>query len=180
MFWPKGKCLAYNTINLLKLSTNLFNLFHNASNTIWIAPSFNCRYPSMRVHTSHRRYGYPSLTLCSLQCMHMNPWCTSRHLCCHCAKCWFPHGAKTITCASFKHVQPFSLTSQHCVQQKWHSHFNWHCHCRPITSWFTSSILCHLRICCFWCDSSQRIKLSQSTPYWSIPPLNSGGIWMSA
>jgi hypothetical protein len=42
--------------------------------------------------------------------------------------CWFPCGARTTTCASFKHVQLLSLTSRHCVHQKWHLHPSWHCH----------------------------------------------------
>jgi hypothetical protein len=36
--------------------------------------------------------------------------------------------------------------------------------------------LCHPKICCFQCSSNQRIMLSRLTPYWSIPPLSSGGI----
>jgi hypothetical protein len=32
------------------------------------------------VHTSHRLYGYPPLTLCSWQQTHWNPWCNSQHL----------------------------------------------------------------------------------------------------
>jgi hypothetical protein len=145
-----------------------------------LPPSLNCMYLSMCVHTSHWPYGYPPLTLCSWQWTHMDPWCTSWHFCCHCVGYWFPHMAKTTTCASFKHVQFFSLMNQHCVHKKWHSQLSWRCHWRPNTSWFTSLILRHPRICYFWCNSSQRTELSQSTPYWSIPPFNSGGIWMSA
>jgi len=128
MFWPKGECLYYSSTNLPKLSTNFENIFHSVLNTTWTAPIFNCMYPSMCVHTSHWPYGYPPLTSCSWQWMHMNPWCILRHLCCHCARCWFPHGAKTTTCVSFKHVQLFPLTNRHYVQQKWHSHLSWHCH----------------------------------------------------
>jgi hypothetical protein len=59
MFWPKGECLAYSSTSLPKLSINFPSLFHNISNTTWIAPSLNCKSPSMHVHTSHRPYGYP-------------------------------------------------------------------------------------------------------------------------
>jgi hypothetical protein len=38
--------------------------------------------------------------------------------------------------------------------------------------------LCHLKIWCFRCYSNQRIELSWLTLYQSIPPLNSGSIWM--
>jgi len=44
----------------------------------------------------------------------------------------FPHGVRTTTCASFKHIQFLSSTNQHCVHQRWH--FSWHYHCRPNTS----------------------------------------------
>ncbi len=45
MFWPKGGCLAYNSTNFISISTNFFNLFHNALYMTWITPSFNCMYP---------------------------------------------------------------------------------------------------------------------------------------
>jgi len=103
----------------------------------------------MRVHTSHRPYGYPPLMLCSWQRSHMNLWCNSWHLCYYYARCWFPCGVRTITCVSFKHVQLFLSMNQHCAHQRWHSHFSRHCHCQPKTSRFTFLILCHPRICCF-------------------------------
>jgi hypothetical protein len=31
---------------------------------------------------------------------------------------------KTITCTSFNHIQLLSSTCQHCVYQRWHSHFS--------------------------------------------------------
>jgi len=37
-------------------------------------------------------------------------------------KCWLSCVKITTTCASFNHVQLFLSTSQHCVQQRWHSH----------------------------------------------------------
>jgi hypothetical protein len=87
MFWPKGECLVYNSTNIPRFSTSFLSLFHNISYTTWIAPSLNCKHPLMRVHTSPQPYGYPPLKLCSWQWVHMNPWCTSWHLCYHCAGC---------------------------------------------------------------------------------------------
>ncbi len=94
----------------------------------------------MHVHTSHRPYRYPLLMLHSWQETHRNPWCNSQHLCCHCVKCWLSHGMKTITCASFNHIQFFLLTSWHCVHQRWHLHLGRCYHCRPNASGFISSI----------------------------------------
>jgi len=105
MFWPRGEYLAYSLTNLPKLSINFPGLFHNTSNTTWIAPSLNCRCLSMHVHTSHQPYGYPLLMLCSWQQTHKNPWCNSRHLYYHYVGCWFPNEVRTTACASFKHVQ---------------------------------------------------------------------------
>jgi hypothetical protein len=76
MFWPKGKCLAYNLTNPPSLSIIFPNFFHNALNVIWTTPSLNCEYPLMCVHTSHRPYGYPPLTMRSWQWAHGNPWCS--------------------------------------------------------------------------------------------------------
>jgi hypothetical protein len=87
MFWPKGECLAYSLTNLPRLLISFLGLFHNLSNMTWTAPSFNCKYPSMCVHTSHWPYGYPFFMLRSWQGMYWNPWCNSRHLCHHCTKC---------------------------------------------------------------------------------------------
>jgi hypothetical protein len=144
----------------------------------WIAPSFNCMHPLMCVHTSHRLYGHPFFTLCSWQWAHRNPWCSSWHFCCHCVGCLFPCGVRTTTCASFKHVQLLSSTNWHCVHQRWHLHLSRRYHCQPNMSGFTSSNLCHPRICYFRCNSSQKIELLRPTCHWSIPPLSSGGIWM--
>jgi len=58
-------------------SINFHSLFHNALNTTWTAPSLNCKYPLMCVHTSHQPYGFPPFTSCSWQQVHMNPWCSS-------------------------------------------------------------------------------------------------------
>jgi hypothetical protein len=89
----------------------------------------------------------------------------SQHLYCHCAGCSLPHGVKTTTCASFKHVQLLSSTSQHCVHQRWHLHLNQHYHCWPNMNGFTFPILCHPRICYFQCGSNQRMELSWLTPW---------------
>jgi hypothetical protein len=35
------------------------------------------------------------------------------------------------TCASFNHIQLLSSMGRHCAHQRWHSHFNWHCHYYP-------------------------------------------------
>ncbi len=67
MFWPKGECLAYSSTNFPKLLTKLPDLFHNASHTTWTTPSINYKYLSMRVHTSHRPYGYPPLMATNTQ-----------------------------------------------------------------------------------------------------------------
>ncbi len=90
----------------------------------------------MCVHTSHRAYGYPLLTLCSWQWMHWNPWCNSQHLCCHYMICWLSLVTRTITCASFNHIQLLLSMNWHYVYQRWHSHSSQHCHCRPNTSEF--------------------------------------------
>ncbi len=125
---------------------------------IWLKlpPSFNCKYPSMCVHTSHRPYEYSFLMLCSWQWVHRNSWCSFWHLCSCCVGCWLLCEVRTITCAFFKHVQFFLLMSRHGVHRRWHSNLNQCCHCQPNTSRFTSSILCHPRICCFWYGSSQK------------------------
>jgi hypothetical protein len=157
---------------------NFFDLFHNTLNMTWIAPFLNYMNPLMHVHTYHQPYGYPFFMLCSWQRMHKNPWCSSWHLCCHCARCWLPHGVRTTTCVFFKHVQFFLLTSRNCVHQRWHSHFSRCCHCQPNMNGSPSRILHHPRIWCFQCNSSQKTKLSWLTPCQSIPLLSNGGIWM--
>jgi hypothetical protein len=67
---------------------------------------------------------------------------------------------------------PFVKSSWQCAHQRWHLHFNQHCHCPPNASRFTSLILCDSRICNPWHISSQRKELSQLTPHWSNPPFN--------
>ncbi len=93
-------------------------------------------------------------------------------------KCRLPHGTKTITYASFNHIQFFASTSWHCAYQRWHSHPTRHCHCWPNASGFTSPILRNLRICHLLYNSSEGKELSQLTPHWSIPPLSNWGIWL--
>ncbi len=101
------------------------------------------------------------------------------HLCCHCVGYWLSCGAITTSHVSFKHVQLLPLTNQHCVHQRSYSHLSRHSHCQPNKNGFIFPILCHPRICCFQCGSSQRTELLQPTPRWSIPPLSNRGIWMS-
>jgi len=113
MFWPRGECLTYSPTNLPMFSINFPSLFHKVSYTTWIAPSFNCRYPLMHVHTSQWPYGYPPLTLCSWQWTHKNPWCNLWHLYCHCARCWFQCRAKIITFLQ-THSTPFVNKSTLC------------------------------------------------------------------
>jgi len=78
---------------------------------------------------------------------------------------------RTITCASFNHIQLFSSTNQHCVYQKWYSHLSQCCHCWPNMSEFTSMILHNSKICHFQCNSSQGKELLQHTPTNQFLPL---------
>jgi hypothetical protein len=80
-------------VGLVFLAFQLYSpiFSHNALNMIWITPSFNCRFFSMCVHTSHRPYGHSPHMLCSWQWTHGSPWCNSWHLCCHCVRCWLSH-----------------------------------------------------------------------------------------
>jgi len=87
MFYPKGRCLAYNLTNFPNLLIIFPNFSHNILYTTWTTPFLSCRHPLMCVHTSHQLYGYPPLKLCSWQWTHWNPWCNSRHLCHHNTKC---------------------------------------------------------------------------------------------
>jgi hypothetical protein len=73
LFWPRGKCLVYNSTNLSNLLIIFPNFLHNTLYATWITSSFNCKYPLMCVHTLHRPYGYPLLMLSSWQRMHWNP-----------------------------------------------------------------------------------------------------------
>jgi hypothetical protein len=84
-----------------------------------------------------------------LCCVHGNECIKTHdswHLCHHWAKCWLPHGRKIITCVSFNHIQLLLSMSRHCAYQRWHSHFNRRCHCRPNASGFISLILHNSRI----------------------------------
>jgi len=83
----QGQVLDLQLNQFFLALTSFFNLFCSVSNTTWNAPSPNCKYPLMCVHTSHQPYRYPPLTLCSWQRAHMNPWCSSQHLCYHCVRC---------------------------------------------------------------------------------------------
>jgi hypothetical protein len=139
------------TIRPIFLSFQLASLVFSTTLQIWLElpnpsiasiPKCMCTHPinPMNIHL-----------LC---CVHGNE-CTWIHdaiynmFFCHYMGCWFPRGAKTTTCVSFKHVQFFMLMNWHCAHQKWHSHLNQHCDCQPKTSRFISQILHHPRICYF-------------------------------
>jgi len=96
--------LAYTSIGLfilLIIFPNFSTLFQT-----WLELSHPSivGLPLMCVHTSHKPYGYPPFTLHPWQWVHKNPWWSSWHFCCHCVRCWFSHGMKTITCTSFNHI----------------------------------------------------------------------------
>jgi hypothetical protein len=73
------------------------------------------------------------------------------------------------------HVLPLatliSLSSCHCVHQRWNSHFSSHCHNWTNTCRFTSLILHNSRICYLQCSSIQIKKLLQLTPHNQFLPL---------
>jgi hypothetical protein len=94
---PRACAMLTIQTDLPNLSIFFPNFFHSALNVTWITPSFNCKYPSMHVHTSHWPCGYSLLTLRSWQRTHINSWCSSWHLYYHCVRHWFPHGMKTTT-----------------------------------------------------------------------------------
>jgi hypothetical protein len=102
----------------------------------------------------------------------------NQHLCCHYVKCWFPCGTKTITYASFNHIELLSLTNWHYAYQRWHLHLSERCYCWSNVIKFISLILRNSRICYLRCNSSQRKDLLQLTPHWSISPLSNWGIWL--
>jgi hypothetical protein len=86
------------------------NFFYNTSYVTWTTPSFNCKHPSMCLHTSHRPYGYPLLTLCSWQRTHLNPWCNLRHHYRHCVIFGFHVGWEQL------HVLPSTTFNSSCWQ----------------------------------------------------------------
>jgi hypothetical protein len=51
MFWPKGKHLVYNLTNLFSLSIIIPSFLHTTLYATWTTPSFNCKHPSMCIHT---------------------------------------------------------------------------------------------------------------------------------
>jgi len=151
-------------IRPVSLTVRLYSLVFCITFHKWLGPSLNCMHPSMCAH-------FPStlwVSTCYIMLMAtntLNPWCNLHHLCGHCARCWFPHGKKTIICTSFNHIQLLLSTTWHCAYQRWHSHFNRHCHYRPNTNEFISLILCNSRICCLQCSSSQGNEFLQPTPH---------------
>jgi hypothetical protein len=104
-FSPRASTRLTIQTSLPNLSIMFPSFFHSASIMTWITPSFNYKYPSMCVHTSHQPCGYSRFTLHSWQWAHRNSWCSLWQFCYHWMKCWFPHGTKTTTCASFNHIQ---------------------------------------------------------------------------
>ncbi len=152
MFWPKAGHLVYNSTNFPSLLIIFPSVFHRT----WLGlphPSIvgilwcMCTHPIdiMGIHL---------FTLHSRQRTHGNLWCSSWHLCYHCARCWLPHGKGTITCVFFNHVQFILLTSRHCGHQRWHLHCNQCCHCWPNTNEFVFPILHNWKIYCLRCNSS--------------------------
>ncbi len=98
-FGPKV-CARLQLINLFSLLISSPNF----STSLWTW--FGLSHPSIAsilscIHT--HLIDFMGIHL--LHCTHGNPWCSSQHLCCHCARCWLPHGVKTIICASFNHTQ---------------------------------------------------------------------------
>ncbi len=165
MFQPQGRSLAYNLTNFLKFSIILPILFHNIPNATWITTSFNCKYPSMHVHTSHWCYECAPFTLCPRQWTQKHPWCNLQQFCCHCKRCRLLCGTKTTTHTFFNHV-PFLLsTNWHCVNQKWNSHLSWCCDCRSNTIRFASSTLRNTRICYLQNNLNQIKELWWLTPH---------------
>jgi hypothetical protein len=81
---------------------------------------------------------------------------SSYQFCCHYAKCWLPCGMKTTTCVSFNHVQLLSSTIQNCVHQRWHLHFNQHCHYQPNMSIFTFPTLHKDLLSLMWLKPKKR------------------------
>jgi hypothetical protein len=165
MFWPWGGRLAYILTNRLSLLIIFPIFFHNAPNMTWITTSFNCRYPSICVHTSHWCYRCPTFMSRSQQWTHRHPWCNLQLFCCHCTGWWFPCGMKTIIHTSFNYVPFLSLMNWHCGHQRWNLHPSWCCHYWSNTSEFTSLILHNSRICYLKSSSSQKKELLWPTPH---------------
>jgi len=72
---------------------------------------------------------------------------------------------KTITCASFNHIQLLLSMTRHYAYQIWHLHPSQCCHYWPNAIGFTSLILCNSKVCHFWCSSSQGKELLQLIPH---------------
>jgi len=93
-------------------------------------------------------------------------------------KCWFPRGIKTTTCTSFSHIEFFSLTSWHCVHQRWNLQISWCCYYWPNICRSISLILHNSRIRYFWCGPSQNFFLLWLTPHQSMPSSSNWNIWV--
>jgi hypothetical protein len=119
------------TIQLIFLGFWLISLVFSTTLQIWLGlshplivgiPWCTCTYPiNLWVSTS-----YVMLMATNTQKLMMQFVTPLLSLCGMLVPC----GVKTITFASFKHIQFLSLTSQYCAHQIWHLHFSQHCNCR--------------------------------------------------
>jgi hypothetical protein len=114
MFWPRGGHLVYILTSFPNLSIIFSNFLEHFVQDL--------EYPILQLQASFNVCAHIPSTLwvsifyvVFMATNNWNLWCNSWHLCCHCAKCWFPCGMRTITCASFNHIQLLSSTSWHCV-----------------------------------------------------------------
>jgi hypothetical protein len=99
MFRPYDECLVYNSTNLPNLSIIFPILLHHGLNATWITISFNCKYPSMHVHTSHRCYNVHLLNYA-----HNNEHTGTHDAIRNIFTTFTPCGMKTITRTSFNHI----------------------------------------------------------------------------
>jgi hypothetical protein len=98
MFQLWGGRLFYISTNLPSLLIIFPILLHNAPNMIWTPTSFNCRNPSMHVHTPHWCYKCPTFTSHPQQWAHEHPWCSLWPFCCCSTRWWLPCGMRTTNC----------------------------------------------------------------------------------
>jgi len=184
MFWCWVKHLSYNSSIFFEASLLIIFLsfLHNVLNMAWTTTSFNCKPPSMCVHTSHRPYKYPPFTLHPWQWTHENPWYNFWHYCCHCARFWLVHGTKTITHVSFSHTQLLLLTNWHCVDQRWNLHLSWYYIVivdPMLVDLFPWSCITQRFVASNVTQTKENLELLYSTPHWSILPFSNLDIWIS-
>jgi hypothetical protein len=163
MFQPQGKHLVYSLISLPTLSI-IFPIFlHNTLNTIWTTTSFNYKYLSMHVHTSHQCYEHPPFTLCPWQWVNRNSWCSSQHFVAIARNANFHVGQEQV------HTLP--STTFHFFRRQVEIVFTKN-EIRTLTNVVIANpmgeftlILCNPRICYLWNNSSQRHELLRLTPH---------------